>query len=126
MSKNISSEKKLFSFSEMATFSGVVRQKLPNIQFLVEITHFPDGSKVPEGEPMQVTASLTGKMRSKSIKIAIADNVSVGISMESAPFKKGTISYRDKKPKKIEIISEQTRNEDPNKARGSEGQISEQ
>ena len=84
----------------MAMFSGIVRQKLPNIQFLVEITNFPDGSKVPEGEPILLTASLTGKMRSKSIKIATADNVTVGISMESAPFKKGTISYRDKKPRK--------------------------
>ena len=103
MIKNNNSERKLFSFSEMATFSGIVRQKLPNIQFLVEITHFSDGSKVIETEPVLITASLTGKMRSKSIKIAIADNVTVGISMESAPFKKGTISYRDKKPRKTEF-----------------------
>jgi translation initiation factor IF-1 len=92
-------DRKLYGFSEMAMFSGVVRQKLPNIQFLVEITHFPNGAKVPEGEPVFVSASLIGKMRSKSIKIAIADNVTIGISMENVAFKTGIIYYREGKRK---------------------------
>lgn len=104
MSKNyINSEKKLYGFSEMAMFSGIVRQKLPSIQFLVEITHFPNGSKVPEGEPVMITASIIGKMRSKSIKIAIADQVTVGISMEGVGFKTGIIHYREGKPRKFEL-----------------------
>ena len=101
MSKNyvIGGDRKLYGFLEMAMFSGIVRQKLPNIQFLVEITHFPNGTKVPEGEPVFVSASLIGKMRSKSIKIATADKVTIGISMESVPFKTGIIYYREGKRK---------------------------
>jgi translation initiation factor IF-1 len=93
---NLGSSETTYSLTDFANFSGTIVEKLPNTEFLVKLTHFPDGTQVPEGKEVIVTAKLTGKIRDKKIKIAVYDTVTVSINMEGASMKQGYIIYRDR------------------------------
>jgi hypothetical protein len=82
----------------MVNFIGVIVAKLPNMEFTVKITHFPDGiTRVPL-DNICIHAKTLGKIRTKSIKFGIHDSVLIGISMEMAmdKSKSGIIVYRMK------------------------------
>lgn len=82
--------------TDFVNFTGTITEKLPNTEFILKLTHFPDGKEVPKDKDVFVTAKLTGKIRDRKIKIAVYDTVTVSISMESAKLKKGYIIYRDR------------------------------
>lgn len=80
--------------SDFVNFSGVIAEKLPNTEFIVELTHLPNGIKVDQ--KVLITAKLTGKIRDRRIKIAVHDGVTIQMSMETARERKGFIIYRDR------------------------------
>lgn len=88
--------KAALSLTDFANFTGVITEKLPNTEFIVRLTYFPDGSPVPADPEVFVNAKLTGKIREKKIRIAVHDVVTVSINMEGAPLKQGYIIYRDR------------------------------
>jgi translation initiation factor IF-1 len=65
-------------------FDGIVKECLPNTQFVVEIE--------VEGEKHDVTGYLSGKMRMHYIRIIVGDKVRI----EMTPYDKnrGRITYR--------------------------------
>lgn len=84
------------NWDDFANFNGTIEQKLPNAEFVVRLTQFPDGTKISPESNVTLTCKLTGKIRDRKIRIAISDNVVVSISMESATQGKGQIIYRDR------------------------------
>ena len=82
--------------TDVTHFMGLITEKLPNTEFMVRITHFPDGSPVPAASKVIIMCKLTGKVSNRKIKIAIYDQVKVAISMESASEGKGLIVYRER------------------------------
>jgi translation initiation factor IF-1 len=84
------------SLTSLVNFSGVIVEKLPNTEFIVSLTHFADGSPVPAGNKVFITGRITGKIRNRKIKIAVHDNITISISMESAKSKQGFIVYRER------------------------------
>ena len=88
--------KATLSLTDFANFNGVITEKLPNTEFIVKLTHFPDGSAVPADPTVFVNAKLTGKIREKRIRIAVHDVVTVSINMEGAHLRQGHIIYRDR------------------------------
>jgi translation initiation factor IF-1 len=83
-------------WTNAVNFSGIIKEKLPNAEFVVRLTHFPDGSKISEDNEVLINGKSTGRIKGRKIKIAIHDSVTVSISMESAQSKSGFITYREK------------------------------
>ena len=82
--------------TDTVNFLGVITEKLPNTEFMVKITHLPDGSAVPMATKVVIMCKLMGKVSNRRIKIAIYDQVKVAVSMESALGGRGVIVYREK------------------------------
>ncbi len=84
----------LFSFmsSDVVKTEGVVKECLPGTKFLVELT-----DEAYQGH--QITAHLSGKMRTNFIKILPGD----GVKVELSPYDltRGRIVFRDNKRKPI-------------------------
>ena len=110
--------KTLLLLTDFINFSGVITEKLPNTEFIVRLTHFPDGTKTPEDQEVFVTAKLTGKIRDKKIKIAVHDSVTVSINMEGAPRQQGFIIYRDRGKSPIIQINPQKKPKFSGSSRG--------
>lgn len=83
---------KPLSWTDTARFYGYIKEKLPNAEFNVTLTHAPDGSTMPDN--CTIIAKMTGRIRGRNIKVSIKDKVVVAISMESASKSSGSIVYR--------------------------------
>lgn len=94
MMENLSNRN--LNLTSLVNFSGVIVEKLPNTEFIVALTHFPNGTPVPAGQKVLVNGRVTGKIRNRKIKIAVHDNITISISMESAKSKQGFIIYRER------------------------------
>ncbi len=96
---NIQSSTNRVASDVMMNFIGVIAEKLPDAEFTVRITHFPDMvTKVPV-DNVFVRAKPLGKIRNKfKIKFAVHDYILVGISAEmaEAKLKTGVVVYRMK------------------------------
>jgi translation initiation factor IF-1 len=86
---------KNLNLTSLVNFTGVIVEKLPNTEFVVRLTHLPDGSQV-EASKILVNGKITGKIRDRKIKVAVHDVVTISISMESAKSMSGFIIYRER------------------------------
>ena len=91
---------KNLNLTSLVNFSGIIAEKLPNTEFIVRLTHLPDGSQISDNNKILVNGRITGKIRDRKIKVAVHDVVTISISMESAKSMSGFIIYRERgKPK---------------------------
>ncbi len=68
---------------DMMELEGVVKDLLPNMTFVVQLTN-----------GVNINAHLCGKMRMRNIRVLVGDKVTV--EMSSYDLTKGRITYRQK------------------------------